>query len=460
MVVHVKTGQQLVFSSLFLDPWSPPHQCYALPRLQSPVPTRRLHQETPSSRGSRALLSLLSNPLWLLLPLALLAGCTRFQHPQTEHVYVSARQVYLHDRVAAVSNRTALVTNGDALEVVEHGKRFVKVRTPKGEVGWLEDHAIIDDKLYAQFQDQTKKHAQDPVVANGVLRDDLYLHLLPGRETAHFLLVAGNTKVQLLQRGTIAKAPAPGAPPVPKVKAGPAPETAAAPSLAPTPVPMEDWWLIRDASGHTGWLLANRVDVDVPDEVGQYSEEQHMVAAYPIAKVLDDGSGRERKKGEQSSKKHGKSSEPTPGSTSATEDVVAPSAPQEKTEYVTVLSPPRGGLPYDFDQVRVFTWSLNHHRYETAYRLRGIQGYLPIRITQETVSGQTMPVFSFEVATSPNVSIDPESGVTRPVSPRTLSFRLEGNLVRRTGADQSPIVAMHDPAEAASSKAAAHKKKR
>ena len=36
----------------------------------------------------------------------------------------------------------------------------------------------------------------------------------------------------------------------------------------------------------------------------------------------------------------------------------------------------------------------------------------------------------------------------------------EGNLVKRTGSDQSPIVAMHDPAEAAKAKTVAKKKKR
>ena len=416
------------------------------------MPTRRLHLKTDPSRSGFAFFSCISNPLWLLLPAALLAGCARFHHELHEYVYVAARQVYLHDRVAAVSNRTALVTNGEALEVVEHGKRFVKVRTPKGEVGWLEDHAIIDDKLYAQFQDLTKKHAQDPVVANGVLRDDLYLHLLPGRETPHFLLVAGNAKVQLLERGTIAKAPAPGMP-VPKLKTQALSDTPA----ALTPVPMEDWWLIRDASGHTGWLLSNRVDVDVPDEVGQYAEEQRMVAAYPIAKVIDDGSGRELRKDGQLSKKPAKSAA---AASNSIDDATTPSAPQEKTEYVTVLSPPQGGLPYDFDQVRVFTWSLNHHRYETAFRLRGIQGYLPVTISQENVNGQSEPAFSFQIAAGPNVSVDPDTGVTRPVTSRTLAFRLEGNLVRRSGSDQAPIVAMHDHAEAEKLKAAAHKKKR
>ena len=185
-----------------------------------------------------------------------------------------------------------------------------------------------------------------------------------------------------------------------------------------------------------------------------------MIAAYPIAKVLDDGTGRERRKdGSIGSigKRRGKSAD-KPETASDAGDAAA--APKEMTEFVTVLSPPRGGLPYDFDQVRVFTWSLNHHRYETAYRLHGIQGYLPVKISQENINGQNEPTFSFQIASGADVSVDPESGVTRPVAPRTIAFRLEGNIVKRTGADQGPIVLTRDPGDAAKAKAAAKKKKR
>jgi hypothetical protein len=406
----------------------------------------------------------------LLSLLSMVGGCRRFHEQTHDHVYVAARQVFLHDRVAAVSNRVGQVRNGEALEVIERGKRFVKVRTPKGEVGWLEDHAIIDDKLFEQFQDLTKKHAGDPVVANGQLRDDLYLHVLPGRETAHFLLIPGNAKVQLLERGTVEKTASGLVPSKPRVavdsgaaKPGASEQKSAmphavagVPSAAPVPPPpMEDWWLVRDGQGHTGWLLASRLDVDVPDEVGAYAEGQRMVAAYPIAKVFDSSAGREHKAGE-GKKSHGKAV----AETSDGGDEQAEPANKEFTEYVTVLSPPKGGLPYDFDQIRVFTWSLNHHRYETAFRLHGIQGYLPVQIGKETVNGQSVPNFTFQIASGLNVSVDPQTGITRPVNPRTLTFRLEGNLVRRSGSDQGPITLTHEPGAAAAAKAKAARKKR
>lgn len=356
------------------------------------------------------------------------------RHEQHDTVYVWTRQMYLRDRVAAVSNRVAEVTNGQPLEVLEHGRRFLKVKTAKNEIGWIPERAVIDAKIHEGFVQLGSQHKDDPVVATGTLRDDMYLHLAAGRETDRFYLLPGNAKVQMLVRASIPRTPLPG--PTPPAKpAAPVSGKQATPAAAPLPgeppaaptIIMEDWWLIRDAQGRTGWLLGNRLDVEVPDEIGQYAEGQRIVGAYVIAKVTDP---------EASTPNH------------------------EVPEYVTALSPPKSGLPFDFDQIRVFTWSLKRHRYETAYRLRPIQGYLPVRLSSQPGPQGTEPVFSFKISSSPDVAIEPETGIARPVAPRTISYALRDTQVRRTGPDMAPIPLMRDSDANSRNRASAKKSHR
>ena len=75
---------------------------------------------------------------------------------------------------------------------------------------------------------------------------------------------------------------------------------------------------------------------------------------------------------------------------------------------------------------------------------------------------ETFPAFSFQIASGPNVSIDPETGVTRPVAPRTIRFLMDDTRVKRIGPDLGPIPIMHSPDEknGKDDKGKAEKKKR
>ena len=342
----------------------------------------------------------------------MLSGCSHLRPgPAGGSVYVTAKQTYLRDRVAAVSNRTATVENGQRLEVLEHGRRFYRVQTEKGEQGWIDEKAVATQEVFDEFKALAQTHKNDPAVASAVVRDEVNLHLRPGRTTEVFYRLAEGDKVQLLERATLPKPVTAGAAPV---KTADALGAEAAP-----PVAMEDWWLARDARGRSGWLLSHYVEVDAPDSLTRYAEGQRIVGAYMLTTVHDDGAEQENK------------------------DIPI---------YLTVLGPYTAGLPYDFDQVRVFTWNLKMHRYETAFREKNMEGYLPVSVRMakdpygKSATAQTpLPTFSYKVLAADAGPVVPDAATGMVTPGRTIekTYRLEGNLVRRVAAAGS-----HDEPEA------------
>ncbi|MGC1783832.1 MAG: SH3 domain-containing protein [Acidobacteriaceae bacterium] len=337
-----------------------------------------------------------------------LAGCNRFRPgASADYVYVTVKQIYLRDRVAVVANHVAEVTNGERLKVIEPGRRFMEVETPQGAVGWIESHAVIDQNEFDQFQNLAKQHASQPPVATAVLYNELYIHLAPGRRTQRFYLLPPNTKVSMLERasvprvapGSILGLPTASPKPQPVARSEKARKQSFESQFLPA-APMEDWWLVRDSSGRTGWMLSRDLAVDVPEDVAQYAESERMIGAYVLRTVEDPDSGK-------------------PGG--------------KVPEYVTVLTPYKEGLPYDFDQVRVFTWDTRRHRYGTAFRLRDVAGFFPVKVRPGDGNNPAgpEPVFTFQAAVGNDVALDPQTGMAHAAQLETMTYRLEGNLVRK-----------------------------
>ena len=313
--------------------------------------------------------------LVLLASLVALPACSRGHHRVLEVAYVSAPQAVLRDQVAAIYNRVGYVKNGERVEIIDRDRRFAKVRTASGLEGWVEQRFLIDQKTFDELQKLTRENLNDPVQAPGVLRNDTNLHVTPGRETEHLYQLASGTKVSILKRATAEKQA--GAQPVTKLVGGKLTKTTAGPVL-------EDWYLVRDDQSHVGWILARMVDVDVPLDIAQYAEGQRFVAFFKLDEVQDGD--------------------------------------KKVPQYLCLLTEPRDGLPYDYDQVRIFTWNVRKHRYETAYREHGLNGVLPVTITQENFDKEgTLPVFILRVKDDAGNVVERKYKLNTPIVRRVLA---------------------------------------
>lgn len=324
-----------------------------------------MHNSPVISLGSTGRAPLCTRILLALAAWAALSGCGGSGARQ-EYAYVAAPDAVLRDRVAAVYTKTGTLHNGEKVVVLERltNRRFARVRSSRGEEGWIQERYLADQQTFDQFQHLLEQFKNAPAQAVGEIRAQVNLHVTPGRKTEHLYQLNESQKVDLLQRKTVDKNAA-----APQQQKTDNKETESEPSSGEdqssqkpgTEPVLEDWWLIRDSQKRVGWVLGRMLYVDAPIEVAIYTEGHRIVGFYVLDQIRDD-------------------------------DKSVP-------EYLLLLSEPKDGLPYDFDQIRVFTWNVRRHRYETAYRGPGLNGFLPVTLGRENFGKEgDLRTFTLQVA--------------------------------------------------------------
>ncbi len=346
--------------------------------LRSATQSGQRFRNRSAAAGSAVALTILAILLTSALP-----ACQRSARKQAETAYVSVPQANLRDRVAAVYNKTGAVHNGEPVEVLDKTRRFVKVKTGRGEIGWIEERYLVGADVYSQLEKLAAGNAGAPVQARGTTRASLNMHVTPGRETEHLYQMPEGAKVAVLRRETAEK-PESVARPAALVRSETPRRPTKAGGAAESQPPREDWLLVRDQSRHTGWVLARMVDLDVPLDIAQYSEGQRIVAYFVLNEVAD--------------------------------------AEKKVPQYLVLLTGNKDGLPWDFDQARIFTWNVKRHRYETAYRERKLIGVLPATVgTADFGKDGLLPTFTLRVRGDDGKLVEKQYKLMGPIVRRVLS---------------------------------------
>jgi hypothetical protein len=346
---------------------------------------------------------------WIIgaLILAIIAGLfwrfTSRTHILAE-AYVADQSVTLWNTLAQVRQRAGDVHWGDRVEILKRSAGDTFVRTSTGVEGWMDGRTLIDSAAWQREVDlQSKAHAI-PVQATGHTKVFTNLRLDAGRDATRIYQLPGGVPLVIVGRAVV-DVPAPpagtgGGPgsPAPAKKEPPkhedwllvyplpvrvessagTPATSSAPSGGPSSQAIQgDMVMGRDPAAQrqpgapgalivpplAGWVLSRFVELDMPETLRDYATSAGM---RPVAWfVLNYASSEEG------------------GS---------------KPQYLMAGNHGASGgsgdaQPCDFNSLRVYTWGVTRHRYETAFVEGNLCGYFPIRASKQARTGD--PEFRF-----------------------------------------------------------------
>src|SRR5689334_3309408 len=137
----------------------------------------------------------------------LLAGCSGRggSSSNAEYAYVAVTEASLRDHVSTLYTKTGVVHNGERLQILERmqSKRFLRVRSPRGEEGWVQERFLADQATFDQFQRLADQFKSTPAQATATTEEQVKVHVLPGRKTGYLYLLNEKQKVDMLQRQTV-----------------------------------------------------------------------------------------------------------------------------------------------------------------------------------------------------------------------------------------------------------------
>ncbi len=312
---------------------------------------------------------------------ALLISCGTQQDrtPAIGQAFVGPTTLALRQELSSKAAVSATVHHGEPLEILEFKRRFIKVRTAGGIVGWTDVHQLLTPDQMADLRHIAERAAAYPSQGVGTTFEALNVHTEPNRTSPSFLQILEGGKIDVIghkvtprtqvatpmsapaprpkpqrkrKEKASSKIPPPPMPPTPKPPqdwlemsrtskkmADPNEESAKSKGLPPQPVHLDDWSLIRTKDGRVGWILSRMVNMAIPDDVAQYAEGHRITSYFSLGDVQDED--------------------------------------QLKHNWLwTTIG--KGPQNYEFDSFRFFIWSKRHHRYETAYIQRNVTGHYPV----------------------------------------------------------------------------------
>ncbi len=316
-----------------------------------------------------------------------MVGCGN-DNPQPEvrvigQAFIGPFQAQIREELAPQSRAVAEARHGERIDLIERRRRFYRIRTAKGAIGWIDGRQLMNADQIAALGDLARQNAAVPAIGQASVYEPLNLHNEPFRSAPSFAQIPEKGVVDVIGYRLVPRTsyvppplieerkpepkpkkkkkgkkdekeeklpplPAPASPEPPddwlELSASkPEPEAPGAPNVQQG-VRMDDWTLVRMKDGKVGWALSHMLVMAIPDEVAQYSEGHRIMGYWPLGEVtLEDGS--------------------------------------RKNHWLWVTQSQKS-VPFAFDGFRIFMYAARRNRYEQAYREKNLRGYFPVDVVK------------------------------------------------------------------------------
>ena len=259
----------------------------------------------------------------VLLVLLFLTNCAAKPEPILDQATVVARNASVRMKNSSTSRTITTLDKGDRVDVLERQDNWYRIRYGDDIQGWMEESTVVTSATRNRIQELVSAAQNQEPQNTAVLHEEANFRIEPGRTTAVIRKLDAGARVEVLDRVT---------------------------KLRPGSEGSHDMWVkVRPGPAEVGWVIASLIDFDVPEDLAQYTEGYTYTAVKMINRVQDSLAG-------------------------------------PINWYVIGERKPGLDPDLDFDGIRVFTWNMKKHRYETAFRTKGIRGVYPIEIGQDGVN--------------------------------------------------------------------------
>lgn len=257
-----------------------------------------------------------------------LAACTPSREPSVDHATVVANNASVRMRNSSTSRTLRTLDSGDKVDVLERQDNWYRIRYNNEVQGWMEESTVVTNATLDRVQEMVVAAQNQPPQNTASLHDDANLRTEPGRDTTIIRRMDGGTTLEVLDRVTKRRSSSDSS--------------------------LDMWLKVRTSPTEVGWVYEGLVDFDVPPELALYTEGRTYTAVQRINQVQDSLAG-------------------------------------PINWYVVGERRPGVDPHIDFDGIRVYTWNLRRHRYETAFRTRDLRGVYPLEVGQDNGN----PTFRF-----------------------------------------------------------------